>query len=125
VILDTNALAAWREGDSTIVPVIGRAAFLALPVIVFGEYRYGATKSTERPLIENWLDRVTRTIRILSVTLDTAEEYASLRSALDRRGRPIPPNDMWIAALALQHRLPILSRDTHFDVVDGLTRIAW
>ena len=51
--------------------------------------------------------------------------YAGLRVALRRSGRPIPANDAWIAALALQHRLPILSRDEHFDVVAGVERTAW
>jgi predicted nucleic acid-binding protein len=48
--------------------------------------------------------------------------YASLRGELKRRGRPIPANDAWISALALQHRVPVLSRDEHFDEVPGLER---
>jgi predicted nucleic acid-binding protein len=55
----------------------------------------------------------------------TALAYARLRAALRRSGRPIPANDAWIAALALQHRLPVLSRDEHFDVVAGLERKGW
>jgi tRNA(fMet)-specific endonuclease VapC len=54
-----------------------------------------------------------------------AGRYARLRVALRRSGRPIPANDAWIAALALQHRLPILSRDEHFDVVAGIERRGW
>jgi predicted nucleic acid-binding protein len=59
------------------------------------------------------------------VTNETAAVYAELRSALRRAGRPIPANDAWIAALALQHRLPVLSRDEHFDAVAGLVRQSW
>ena len=55
----------------------------------------------------------------------TAIAYAGLRVALRRLGRPIPANDAWIAALALQHRLPVLSRDEHFDVVVGIERKSW
>jgi tRNA(fMet)-specific endonuclease VapC len=62
---------------------------------------------------------------LLSVTEETAIAYAALRTTLKRSRRPIPANDAWIAALALQHRLPILSRDEHFDVVPGLKRRSW
>jgi tRNA(fMet)-specific endonuclease VapC len=59
------------------------------------------------------------------VTDETAVAYAALRLTLRRSGRPIPANDAWIAALALQHRLPILSRHEHFDGVPGLDRRSW
>jgi predicted nucleic acid-binding protein len=62
---------------------------------------------------------------VLDVTDATALAYARLRAALRRSGRPIPANDAWIAALALQHRLPILSRDEHFDAVAGVQRKGW
>jgi len=52
-------------------------------------------------------------------------EFPDLRADLKRTGRPIPANDAWIAALALEHALPVLSRDAHFDVVARLKRIAW
>jgi tRNA(fMet)-specific endonuclease VapC len=59
------------------------------------------------------------------VTADTAVTYAALRVALRQLGRPIPANDAWIAALALEHRLPVLSRDAHFDSVPDLQRTSW
>jgi tRNA(fMet)-specific endonuclease VapC len=59
------------------------------------------------------------------VTEETTVSYAALRVALKRSGRPIPANDAWIAALALQHRLPVLSRDQHFDSVPDLQRQSW
>lgn len=59
------------------------------------------------------------------MTDGTAIVYARLRMALRRLGRPIPANDAWIAALALQHRLPVLSRDEHFDVVASIERKSW
>jgi hypothetical protein len=55
----------------------------------------------------------------------TAEHYAEVRADLRKRGQPIPGNDVWLAALARQHALPILSRDRHFDFVPGLRRISW
>jgi predicted nucleic acid-binding protein len=62
---------------------------------------------------------------VLAVDHVTAARYATIRQALRERGRPIPSNDAWIAALALQHGLPLLSRDTHFDVVPGVHRVGW
>ena len=55
----------------------------------------------------------------------TAEEYVSIRGELRRLGRPIPSNDVWIAALAMQHEMPVVSRAHHFDLVPNLTRIGW
>ena len=55
----------------------------------------------------------------------TAHLYADIRHELKTAGHPIPENDIWIAALARQHRLPIISRDTHFDAVSGIQRIGW
>jgi tRNA(fMet)-specific endonuclease VapC len=55
----------------------------------------------------------------------TAETYSHVRDELRRKGRPIPENDIWIAALARQHRQPVVSRDDHFDYVSDLRRVAW
>lgn len=55
----------------------------------------------------------------------TARHYADIRSELRSAGRPIPENDIWIAALARQHHLPIVSRDEHFDGISGVRRIGW
>lgn len=63
--------------------------------------------------------------RALSIDVETARYYGEIRHELRLDGRPIPQNDVWIAALALQHRLPVLSRDTHFDSVEGVERISW
>lgn len=74
---------------------------------------------------ETWLESQLRHFDVLAMTDATAVTYASLRVALKRAGRPIPANDGWIAALALQHRLVVLSRDQHFDMVPGLERESW
>ncbi len=59
------------------------------------------------------------------VTEETSARYAEIRLELKRAGTPIPANDAWIAALARQHTLPILSRDDHFDFVSGVNRLGW
>ena len=125
MILDTNALSAFVDGDTAVGEVLRRQARAAVPVIVLGEFRYGIAESRHRSAYEAWLDSQLAHFDVLAVTEETATAYAKLRVALKRSGRAIPANDAWIAALALQHRLPVLSRDQHFDVVRGLERTAW
>lgn len=125
MILDTNALSAFVDGDVGAGEALRTQARAVIPVIVLGEFRYGIAQSRRRSSYEAWLDSNLIHFDILAVTEETAIAYAGLRVALKRSGRPIPANDAWIAALALQHRLPILSRDEHFDVVPGLNRRSW
>jgi tRNA(fMet)-specific endonuclease VapC len=63
--------------------------------------------------------------RILDVDQETTVYYATLQTELKKAGTPIPANEVWVAALCRQTRLPILSRDRHFDIVAGLRRIDW
>jgi predicted nucleic acid-binding protein len=120
VILDTNALSAFVDGDTGIGDVLRRQPRAAIPVIVLGEFRYGIAESRQRSAYEAWLESHLLHFDILAVTAETAVVYAGLRVGLRRSGRPIPANDAWIAALALQHRLPVLTRDRHFEAVPDL-----
>lgn len=125
MILDTNALSAFVDGDAGVGEILRRQARVAIPVIVLGEFRYGIAQSRQRPAYEAWLEAHLPHFDILAVTEETAATYAALRVALKRAGSPIPTNDAWIAALALQHRRSVLSRDRHFDAVPGLERKGW
>lgn len=125
MILDTSALSAFVHGEAGVGRVLRRQARAAIPVIVLGEFRYGIARSKHRSAYEAWLESQLPSFDILTVTDETAVTYADLRVALRRSGRPIPANDAWVAALALQHRLSVLSRDEHFDAVPGLERERW
>jgi len=125
MILDTNALSAFVDGHPAVGARLSDAADAAIPVIVLGEFRYGIGASRHRHQYEKWLNTHLPDFEILSVTEPTTLMYAHIRSALKKLGRPIPANDVWIAALALQHRLPVLSQDEHFDAVPGLHRETW
>jgi predicted nucleic acid-binding protein len=125
VILDTNGLSAMADGDRALERILMQAPEVAIPVIVLGEYRYGIAESRSRIRYERWLVETTSGCRILRVDEATAAEYANIRGELKRSGRPIPSNDIWIAALARQHALPVISRDEHFDFVRQVTRVAW
>ena len=113
------------DGDPDVAPILRQAAEIALPVIALGEYRYGIRQSRYRARYERWLNEVLAACRVLSVDESTTAVYAEIRGELKRAGHSIPGNDVWIAALARQHSLPVLSRDRHFDRVTGLTRIPW
>ncbi|HTF24258.1 MAG TPA: type II toxin-antitoxin system VapC family toxin [Candidatus Limnocylindria bacterium] len=125
MILDTNGLSAVADGEGALETILRKAAQVAIPVIVLGEYRYGISHSRDRNHYEKWLTEYLPKFRILDVDERTTIPYAALRTELKRAGTPIPSNDVWIAALCRQHSLPLLSRDRHFDAVPGLRRLEW
>ncbi len=125
MILDTNALSAFAEGLEPVVARLATADELHLPAIVLGEYRFGIATSRRRRDYEAWLTRGRAFWNVLPIVEETAVHYASVRQQLKKAGSPLPANDVWIAALARQHDLPILSRDTHFDAVPGVERLSW
>ena len=125
MILDTNALSAFIDGNPAVRKHLNGLEQVAIPVIVLGEFRYGIAGSRHRTAYEQWLDEHLPDFHILPVTADTAAVYARLRVNLKKAGHPIPANDTWISALALEHRLAVLTRDEHFDAVAGLERRTW
>ena len=125
MILDTNALWAWAEGLPAAGAALRSARRLVVPGIVLGEYYFGIRQSRHRRRYEDWLRRYLPLTDIAVVTHATASVCADLRLELKRAGNPIPTNDAWIAALARQHQLPVLSNDAHFDAVPGVERIAF
>jgi tRNA(fMet)-specific endonuclease VapC len=125
VILDTNALSALADGEGALEPILRKASEIAIPVIVLGEYQFGIRRSRNRKPYERWLAEMIAASRVLVVDDSTAGWYAEVRDEMKTSGRPIPSNDLWIAALVCQHGLPLLSRDGHFDAVAGLKRIGW
>lgn len=124
VALDTSVaidVLAGRAGSLTSQAI---SEFL-LPVPVVGELRYGALNS--RRAEENMAEvvRLIARCRVLEVGVVTAEVYARLRVDLKRRGQPIPENDLWIAALCVEHDVKLAAIDGHFDAVGDLQRFQW
>jgi predicted nucleic acid-binding protein len=125
VILDTNAVSALLGGDPGISSALESRHRHSIPVIALGEYRFGLLASARRTPLEARLFGLVRDSKVLPVNQGTTAAYAEIREELRVRGTPIPPNDLWIAALARQHDEPIVSRDRHFDRVEGVTRVGW
>ena len=125
MILDTNALSAFADDVAPVVRQVASADELHIPVIVLGEYCFGIATSRRRQDYERWLSRGRSFWNVLPLVEETAAHYAFIRQQLTGVGASLPANDVWIAALARQHDLPVLSRDTHFDAVRGITRLSW
>ena len=125
MILDTNALSAVADGETSAMELVAAAEHLAVPVIVLGEYRLGIAQSRHNLTYESWLRKWIAAVFVLDIDEKTTHSYATIGLELKKKGKPIPANDLWIAALCRQHSLPLLSRDRHFDFVSGLRRIDW
>jgi predicted nucleic acid-binding protein len=125
LILDTNALSAFADGDPALRGAIEEEAELAVPAIVLGEYLFGIRQSRLKRQYESWLQQNASILPVLRVGPATAARYADIRSELKSAGKPIPTNDLWIAALAREHSCAVVSRDRHFEAVRGLNLIAW
>lgn len=122
ILLDTNAYVAFKQGQPDAVEIVQRATRLGISSTVLGEllagFAVGAREAKNRAELQQFLasDRV----HILIVDDGTAAHYATVYRNLRNKGRPIPTNDMWIAASALQHGYALFSYDGHFQTVDGL-----
>ena len=111
--------------DGPILEHLKAADELFVPAVVLGELRYGARKSRR---VQVNLDRIKdfeAVSSVLPVNATTAEHYGIVKEALRAKGRPLPENDIWIAVVAVQHGLPVVSRDEHFREVDGLELARW
>jgi predicted nucleic acid-binding protein len=125
LILDTNALSALSEGDSKLRSVLNARPSLSVPVIVLGEFEYGILRSRRSSEYQDWLASYLPAFDILDVSRETARYYAQIRRELQKAGKPIPANDLWIAALGRQHQLAVVTRDKHFQYVQGLETLTW
>jgi tRNA(fMet)-specific endonuclease VapC len=110
ILNDDDGFGSWAEAFEEIF----------LPVPAIGELRFGALHSGRT--VENLrkVNALLSRCRILEVRLETTDAYARLRLHLRKKGRPIPENDLWIAALCVEHGLPLATTDGHFDEFDNL-----
>jgi predicted nucleic acid-binding protein len=122
ILLDTNGYTAFKQAQPDAVDIVQRAARLALSSVVLGEllagFAVGSREAQNRAELQQFLasDRV----YLLLIDDGTAAFYANVYSQLRKKGRPIPTNDLWIAASALQHGYALFSYDAHFKHIDGL-----
>ena len=117
ILVDSNRYQDFCEGVPHAVRVIRRAAEIMIPFIVLGELRAGFACGTRSFKNEQTLTRFLNSPRVkqLFADEDTTHQYARLFKQLREQGTPIPSNDLWIAALTLQHDLLLFTRDNHFN----------
>ncbi len=123
--LDTSRYTDLCRGNARVVGTVEAAAEVWLPFIVLGELRAGFAVGTQGPRNEAVLRRflLKPGVGVLYPDEQTTHHYATVYRQLRKQGTPIPTNDMWIAALVLQHLLTLCARDAHFDVLPQLTRV--
>ena len=124
-VLDTNAVIALVDGDVSMRNLVTQADEIFIPSPVLGELYFGAFRSGQVPENVERIDNLVRWYAILRIDEFTAKSYGMLRKQLGIAGRPIPNNDLWIAALAQQHGAMIVTRDSHFDAVENLAIVRW
>jgi len=124
-LLDTNIVIDLLAGDENVCRRLTEGANVVLSSVVLGELYYGARKSQR---VEENLARIQQLadcFDVFACDSNTAQQYGFLKRQLRNKGRPIPENDIWLAAIAVQHGLMLVSRDQHFQEVDELTWIVW
>jgi len=121
IALDTDIAIKFLNGDKSIENILMKYSEICLPVIVAGELIFGALNSShpEQNLIRH--KKLIQKSRILEIKEITANTYAKTRLSLKRKGKPIPENDVWIAAICIENKIPLLSNDRHFEEIDSLT----
>lgn len=124
-LLDTNIVIAIFAKDSSVADHLAQATEVFVPSIVLGELFYGAHKSSQARANIARIEEFAGDTVVLACDAVTGREYGRIKNDLRIRGRPIPENDIWIAAIATQHGLTVVSRDDHFDEVSNLAVTTW
>ena len=124
VLLDSNAYSNLKRGHHRIVEIVRDSEAILLPLVVIGEllygFRNGSRQNRNTRELHAFLENPYVSVAAMSFT--TADRYARIAATLRAKGRPIPSNDIWIAAHAMETGADLVSYDRHFDQVDGL---AW
>jgi len=119
-LLDTNAVIAFLRNDEKIVEKIKEKAEIYMPVTVVGELYFGAFKSRKREENLKKIAKLLEDMIVLENNVQTARIYGEIKKILKDKGKPIPENDIWIAAIAKQYNLLLITTDIHFNEIEDL-----
>lgn len=125
ILLDTNIISAWLKGEKSLANKIDEAEDVYIPVVVLGELYYGAQYSTQIHTNISNIEKLVARYDVLNTNSETAALYGIIKASLRKKGKPIPENDIWIASIARQHNLTLVTRDRHFNEVDGIATTKW
>jgi predicted nucleic acid-binding protein len=125
IAIDTNIYAAFKAGHSGVVELFRRCDYIGIDITVIAElyagFAMGGRERKNRGELEAFLN--TPRVEVLTHDLETADYYALVVKQLREKGKPIPTNDIWIAASAMRHSLALASHDRHFEAIKGLMLI--
>lgn len=124
-LLDTNIIIALFERDPSVQENLAKAEDVFIPSIAIGELYYGAYKSARVEINIVRIEEFAVSNTVLKCDEVTAQQYGYIKNLLRNKGRPIPENDIWIAAVAQQYRITLVSRDQHFREMDRLPVVTW
>lgn len=124
-LLDTNIIIALFADEESVKERIGASGELFVSSVVLGELYFGANKSQRVAGNTARIDEFAARSIVVGCDTDTARRYGVVKDRLRQKGRPIPENDIWIAAQALENNLTLVARDAHFDEVEGLSLETW
>ena len=124
-LLDTNIITAWLKGETSVADKIDKAKEIHIPIIVVGELYYGALYSTQVEKNIREIKSITSNYNVLKVDEETTIAYGNIKAALRKKGKPIPENDIWIAAIAKRYELVVVTRDKHFKEIESINIKSW
>jgi tRNA(fMet)-specific endonuclease VapC len=125
LLLDTSVAVDLIKHIPKAERVVSTASELFLAAVALGELLYGANHSARRAANLASVDELVASVAILPCDAETAWHYGEIKAGLRSKGRPLPDNDVWIAAVARQHQLIIATRDAHFLEIDGVATLSW
>ena len=124
-LLDTNIVIALFANDPAILTRLAVAPQVFVPSIVLGELYYGACKSFHSKTNIVKIDSFARNSAVLDCDAETSRHYGHIKEHLRAKGKPVPENDIWIAALARQHGTNLVTRDQHFENIKDIKLEHW
>lgn len=124
-LLDTNIVIAVFNGDTLLQRRVANAPEAFVSIVTLGELLYGAYRSQRIGANVARIEQLETDITVLDCDSETSRHYGMVKAELRKPGKPIPENDIWIAALASQHGLTLVSRDPHFSAVKDVPRESW
>lgn len=125
LLLDTSAVVELFAGNAAVQRVLSGADEVFVPSIVLGELFYGAARSGRPEQNQAQVESFAAASMVLPCDTETARYYGAAKDRLRAKGRPLPENDIWVAATALQHGILLVARDAHFGEVENLPLLKW
>lgn len=124
-LLDTNIVIAIFAKDASVIESLEETEEVYVPITVLGELFYGAQKSSRVEANISLINEFAESCSVVTCDTETALLYGNIKNNLRIKGRPIPENDIWIAAIAKRYAMTLVSRDDHFKEIDELLTLTW